>query len=63
MSRFRFHNRIYRSDTLAGIVDNECGWFDLHERRLVFPPAKLKDVTLNLERIDNFEEMRESVRP
>ncbi len=62
VSRYRYYNTIYCGDDIAAIVVTEAGWFDLKLRRLIVPPDEMKKVILFLERTDDFEELRESVR-
>ena len=62
-SRFRVINNIYKLDgELAARVTTIGGWLNLRERRLMEPPAELKQAWLNLTRTQDFEELRSSVR-
>ncbi len=62
-SRFRVINNIYKTDgELAARVTTIGGWLNLKERKLMEPPAELKNAWLVLSRTDDFEELKSSVR-
>jgi acyl-CoA thioester hydrolase len=62
-SRFRVVNAIYRADgQLAARVITVGGWLGLETRKLIEPPDEIKKAWLALERTDDFEELRSSIR-
>lgn len=63
LSRFRVVNTIYRSDgELAARVVTVGGWLNLKERKLMEPPDDLKKAWLALDRSEDFEELKSSVK-
>src|SRR5688572_17977355 len=63
LSRFRVINCIYKSSgELAAKVTTVGGWLGLKERKLIEPPAEIRAAWLALERTDDFEELRSSIR-
>lgn len=55
-SRFRVRNIFYRDDgSKSAVVTSTGGWMDLRQRRLVVPPDRLREATVNLARSDDFE--------
>lgn len=62
-SRFRVVNNIYKANGIhAGRVVSIGGWLGLSERRLVLPPEKLKEAWFRLERTEDFEELKSSIK-
>lgn len=62
-SRFRIVNALWREDgELAARVTSHGGWLDLGARKLVAPPEALATALRELERTDDFEALRSSVR-
>jgi acyl-CoA thioester hydrolase len=62
-SRFRVVNNFYKTDgTHAARVVSFGGWLGLRARKLVAPPDELKNAWLRLERTEDFEELRSSIR-
>jgi len=63
VSRFRVINNIYKtSGELTARVTSIGGWLGLKERKLVLPPDELKRAWLTLERTEDFEELKSSIR-
>ena len=63
ISRFRVVNNIYKSSGgLAARVVTIGGWLGLKERKLIEPPEEIKNAWLALERTDDFEELKSSVK-
>jgi acyl-CoA thioester hydrolase len=62
-SRFRVINNIYRADgELSAKVTSIGGWLNMKERKLMEPPEELKRAWLTLNRTDDFEELKSSLR-
>ncbi len=62
-SRFRVINNIYKtSGELAARVTTIGGWLGLKERKLIVPPKEIKNAWLALNRTDDFEELKSSIR-
>lgn len=62
-SRFRVVNNIYKtSGELAARVTSIGGWLSMKERKLIEPPDEIKNAWLTLERTDDFEDMRSSIK-
>lgn len=62
-SRFRVINNVYKADgVLSAKVTSIGGWLSMKERKLMAPPAELKQAWLTLTRTEDFEELRSSVR-
>ena len=62
-SAFIVCNEIYRPDgKLAARVTSAAGWFDLVTRKLVVPPQALADALLKLDRTENFQVLKSSVK-
>ena len=62
-SRFRVINNFYKtSGELAARVTSIGGWLNLKERKLIEPPEDLKKAWLALERTDDFENLKSSVK-
>ena len=62
-SRFRVINNFYKtSGELAARVTSIGGWLNLKERKLMEPPDEMKTAWLALERTDDFEELKSSIR-
>jgi len=62
-SRFRVINNFYKtSGELAARVTSIGGWLNLKERKLMEPPEDLKKAWLALERTDDFENLKSSVK-
>lgn len=62
-SRFRLVNEFFDDGgTLAARVTSVGGWFELASRKLVAPPPVLDAAVKALERTDDFEELRSSLR-
>jgi acyl-CoA thioester hydrolase len=62
-SRFRFVNCFYRTDeNLAARITTTAGWLDLSERRLIAPPAELKELIDGLSKTEDFEVLDSSLR-
>lgn len=62
-SRFRIRNELKRADgELAARVTSLGGWFSLEERRIVAPPEVLAAAMRDLERTDDFEELKSSLK-
>jgi len=63
LSRFRVVNNFYKATgESAARVTSIGGWLNLKERKLMEPPEELKSAWLALERTDDFEELKSSVR-
>jgi len=63
LTRHRFRNIFYRADgKKAAVVTTTAGFVDLHQRRLVAPPDKLREAMESLERSDDFEVLPNSVK-
>lgn len=63
VTRFSLRNRFFRADrTLVTTVVSTGGWLDLEERRLVEPPAALREILLDLERTETFETLPSSLK-
>jgi len=63
ISRFRVINNIYKtSGELAARVVTIGGWLGLKERKLIKPPEEIKNAWLTLERTDDFEELKSSIK-
>jgi acyl-CoA thioester hydrolase len=62
-SRFRVINNFYKSSgELAARVTSIGGWLNLKERKLMEPPDELRNAWLALERTDDFEDLKSSIR-
>lgn len=62
-SRFRLRNVFRRADErVAAVVTTDAGWFDLSQRRLCAPPEALRQALLVLDRSEDFENLRSSLR-
>ncbi len=62
-SRFRVINNIYKaSGEIAARVTSIGGWLGLKERKLIEPPELILNAWLTLERTDDFEELKSSVK-
>ena len=62
-SRFRVMNNFYKSSgEPAARVTSIGGWLGLKERKLIEPPEIILNAWLTLERTDDFEELRSSIR-
>jgi acyl-CoA thioester hydrolase len=62
-SRFRVINNFYKSSgELAARVTSIGGWLNLKERKLMVPPAEMKAAWLALERTEDFEDLKSSIR-
>lgn len=62
-SRFRVVNNIYKDDrTIAARVTSIGGWLGFEERKLIEPPAPIKEAWLQLQRTDDFEDLRSSIK-
>ena len=62
-SRFRMRNEFFRLDgERVARVTSTGGWLDLDKRRLTVPPPDLKLLLEQLERADDFEVLRSSIR-
>jgi acyl-CoA thioester hydrolase len=57
-SRFRFRNEIFREDgRLAARLSTHGAWFDLDLRKIVAPPAALRDAMSKLSHTADFADM------
>ena len=55
-ARFRLENRFFKSgDKLAAVVTSTGGWLSLEARKLMVPPAELREAMNRLTRTDAFE--------
>ena len=62
-SRFRVINNIYKSSgEIAARVTSIGGWLGLKERKLIEPPELIQNAWLLLERTDDFEKLKSSVK-
>ncbi|MFL6467384.1 MAG: acyl-CoA thioesterase [Pyrinomonadaceae bacterium] len=62
-SRFRVVNNIYKAGReLAARVVSIGGWLSLKERKLIEPPEIIKSAWATLERTEDFEELRSSLK-
>jgi acyl-CoA thioester hydrolase len=62
-SRFRVINSIYKSSgELASRITSIGGWLGLKERKLIEPPAEIKNAWIALIRTNDFEELRSSIK-
>jgi acyl-CoA thioester hydrolase len=62
-SRFRIRNELYREDgQLAARITSLGGWFDLDARKLIAPPEKLANALRAIEKAEDFEVLKSSVR-
>ena len=62
-SRFRVVNSIYKySGELAASVTSVGGWLSIKERKLIEPTDEIKNAWLTLERTEDFEELKSSIR-
>jgi len=62
-SRFRVINNFYKSSgEPAARVTSIGGWLGLKERKLMEPPDEIKKAWRALERTDDFEELRSSLK-
>ena len=61
-SRMLLRNEFFRQDILAARVTSTVGWFDLEQRKLVKPTAKLLEALQALDRTDDFRELPSSSR-
>ena len=62
-SRFRVINNIYKSSgEIAARVTSIGGWLSLKERKLIEPPELIQNAWLMLERTDDFEKLKSSVK-
>jgi len=63
VSRFRVVNNFYKtSGEMAARITSIGGWLNLKERKLIEPPEDLKKAWLALERTDDFENLKSSVK-
>ncbi|MBT8766092.1 acyl-CoA thioesterase [Metapseudomonas boanensis] len=61
-SRMLLRNEFFRQGILAARVTSTVGWFDLEQRKLVKPTAKLLEALQALDRTDDFRELPSSSR-
>ncbi|MDH4558437.1 thioesterase [Pseudomonas sp. BN417] len=61
-SRMLLRNEFFRSGTLAARVTSTVGWFDLEQRKLVTPTAKLLEALQAMDRSEDFRELPSSSR-
>jgi acyl-CoA thioester hydrolase len=62
-SRFRVVNKIFKDgETLAARITSIGGWLSLNERKLIEPPATIKDAWHSLPKTDDFEILRSSIK-
>ena len=62
-SRFKLRNEIIRADgQVAARITTLGGWFDLKARKLVTPPEVLAAAVRNLERAEDFEVLKSSLK-
>ena len=62
-SRFRLRNEFFAADSrVVAKLSSIGGWLDLAARKLVAPPPPILAALNNLERTDDFETMRSSLR-
>jgi acyl-CoA thioester hydrolase len=62
-SRFRVINNFYKSSgEMAARVTSIGGWLNLRERKLMEPPDEMKTAWLALERTEDFEDLKSSIR-
>ena len=62
-SRFRVINSFYKSSgEPASRVTSIGGWLGLKERKLIEPPDEIKNAWLALQRTDDFEDLRSSLK-
>jgi acyl-CoA thioester hydrolase len=62
-SRFRVINNFYKSSgEAAARVTSVGGWLGLKERKLIEPPDEIKKAWLSLERTEDFEELKSSIK-
>lgn len=58
-SRFRLQNDFYRTDgKLAATVVSAGGWLSLATRKLIVPPAEIRDALESLEQTAEFERVK-----
>lgn len=62
-SRFKLRQEIIREDgVVSAKITSSGGWLDLDKRKLVAPPEQVLRAFNALERTDDYEELRSSVR-
>ncbi|MFC5696595.1 acyl-CoA thioesterase [Pseudomonas sp. GCM10022186] len=61
-SRMLLRNEFFRQGVLAARVTSTVGWFDLEQRKLVRPTAKLLEALQAMDRSDDFRELPSSSR-
>jgi acyl-CoA thioester hydrolase len=63
LSRFRVINNIYKADgTHAVRITSIGGWLSLNERKLIEPPDLMKEAWSKLDKSEDFEELRSSIK-
>lgn len=62
-SRFRIVNCVYKDDgVMSARVSTVGGWLDFTQRKLVEPPEIIKNALIGLQRTEDFEEFRSSLK-
>jgi acyl-CoA thioester hydrolase len=62
-SRFRIRNEFFREDGKpAARVTSLGGWLSLDTRKLIAPPAELREILAGLTRTEDFQTMESSLR-
>lgn len=61
-SRFRVINNIYKAGELAARVTSIGGYLGLKERKLIEPPAAIRNAWLELSRTEDFEQLSSSIK-
>lgn len=61
-SRMLLRNEFFRQGVLAARVTSTVGWFDLEQRKLAKPPAKLLEALQAMARTEDFRELPGSSR-
>lgn len=61
-SRMLLRNEFFRQGVLAARVTSTVGWFDLEQRKLTKPPAKLLEALQAMARTEDFRELPGSSR-
>ncbi len=62
-SRFRIVNSVYKEDgVMSARVSTVGGWLDFKQRKLIEPPEIIKNALIGLQRTEDFEEFRSSLK-
>lgn len=58
-SRFRLQNDFHRADgKLSATVVSDGGWLSLATRKLIVPPAEVRDAMASLDKVADFETLK-----